>query len=156
PGRALRHQHGAGGGMTGGNLGHLLRTRRFWPLCAAQACGAFNDNLVKNALVVLALAHAGAAGPVIVASSPGPLTLRYVLLSATAGQLADRHDKARLIRILKVVELALLVVCGFGLWRETIPALLLVLVALGVQATFFGPLKYGILPDHLRDEELVG
>ena len=142
--------------MTDSSLTHLLRTRRFWPLCAAQACGAFNDNLVKNALVVLALLHAGAAGPVIVAASAGLFILPYVLLSATAGQLADRFDKARLIRIMKVAELVLLTVCGFGLWRESIPVLLLVLVALGVQATFFGPLKYGILPDHLRDEELVG
>lgn len=137
-------------------LAGLLRTRRFWPLCAAQACTAFNDNLVKNALVVLALMRAGAAGPIVVASSAGLFILPYVLLSATAGQLADRYDKARLIRIMKLAELALLVVCGFGLWRESIPVLLLVLVALGVQATFFGPLKYGILPDHLRDEELVG
>jgi acyl-[acyl-carrier-protein]-phospholipid O-acyltransferase/long-chain-fatty-acid--[acyl-carrier-protein] ligase len=137
-------------------LAGLLRTRRFWPLCAAQACTAFNDNLVKNALVVLALMKAGAAGPVIVASSAGLFILPYVLLSATAGQLADRHDKAWLIRIMKLAELALLAVCGLGLWRESIPVLLLVLIALGVQATFFGPLKYGILPDHLRDEELVG
>jgi len=142
--------------VTNHSLSHLLRTRRFWPLCVAQACGAFNDNLVKNALVVLALMHAGAAGPVIVASSAGLFILPYVLFSATAGQLADRYDKARLIRVMKVAELALLAVCGFGLWRESIAVLLLVLVALGVQATFFGPLKYGILPDHLREEELVG
>ena len=134
----------------------LLATRRFWPLCVAQACGALNDNLVKNALVVLALARSGADGPVIVALSAGLFILPYALFSATAGQLADRHDKARLIRIMKIAELLLIVVAGFGLWRESVPVLLLVLVALGVQATFFGPLKYGILPDLLREDELIG
>ncbi|MFI4983374.1 MAG: isochorismatase family protein, partial [Nevskiales bacterium] len=133
----------------------LLATRRFWPLCVTQACTSFNDNLVKNALVVLALIKAGAAGPVIVALSAGLFILPYTLLSATAGQLADRHDKARLIRIMKLAELLLVVVAGLGLWREDVPVLLLVLVALGVQATFFGPLKYGILPDHLRGDELI-
>src|SRR5262249_45725855 len=134
----------------------LLRTRRFWPLCLAQACGAFNDNLVKNALVVLALAHAGAAGAGVVAPSARLVIPPHVLLSPPAGQAAAPLGKAKLIRIMKVAELALLVVCGLGLWRDSIPALLAVLVALGVQATFFGPLKYGILPDHLRDDELVG
>ena len=136
-------------------LAALLATRRFWPLCVAQACGALNDNLVKNALVVLALFKAGAAGPTIVAASAGLFILPYALFSATAGQLADRHDKARLIRIMKWAEFLLILVAGFGLWRESVPVLLLVLVALGVQATFFGPLKYGILPDHLRDDELI-
>jgi len=72
--------------MTNGNLTHLLRTRRFWPLCAAQACGAFNDNLVKNALVVLALKTMGDTGPIIVAASAGLFIAPYVLLSATAEQ----------------------------------------------------------------------
>ena len=136
-------------------LAGLLATRRFWPLCVTQACGAFNDNLVKNALVVLALLRAGDAGPVIVAASAGLFILPFALFSATAGQLADRYDKARLIRIMKVAEALLILVAGFGLWRESVPVLLLVLVLLGVQATFFGPLKYGILPDHLRDDELI-
>jgi acyl-[acyl-carrier-protein]-phospholipid O-acyltransferase/long-chain-fatty-acid--[acyl-carrier-protein] ligase len=133
----------------------LLGTRRFWPLCLAQACGALNDNLVRNALVVLALFRAGAAGPVLVALAAGLFIFPYMLLSATAGQLADCHDKARLIRILKLAELVLMSVAAVGFLLDSLPILLLVLVALGVQASFFGPLKYGILPDHLRPEELI-
>jgi acyl-[acyl-carrier-protein]-phospholipid O-acyltransferase/long-chain-fatty-acid--[acyl-carrier-protein] ligase len=133
----------------------LLGTRRFWPLCLTQACGALNDNLVRNALVVLALFRAGAAGPVLVALAAGLFIFPYMLLSATAGQLADSHDKAKLIRILKLAELALMGVAAIGFLLDSLPILLLVLVALGVQASFFGPLKYGILPDHLRPEELL-
>jgi acyl-[acyl-carrier-protein]-phospholipid O-acyltransferase/long-chain-fatty-acid--[acyl-carrier-protein] ligase len=133
----------------------LLGTRRFWPLCVAQSCGALNDNLVRNALVVLALFKAGAAGPVLVALAAGLFMFPYVLFSATAGQLADCNDKSRLIRLLKWAELALMGVAAVGFLLDSVPILLVVLVALGAQASFFGPLKYGILPDHLRPEELL-
>jgi acyl-[acyl-carrier-protein]-phospholipid O-acyltransferase/long-chain-fatty-acid--[acyl-carrier-protein] ligase len=133
----------------------LLGTRRFLPLCIAQACGALNDNLVRNALVVLALFKAGAAGPILVALAAGLFMFPYVLFSATAGQLADRSDKAWLIRLLKWAELALMVVAAVGFLLDSVPVLLIVLVALGAQASFFGPLKYGILPDHLRPNELL-
>ena len=137
------------------NLLTLLGTRRFWPLCLTQACGGLNDNLVRNALVVLALFKAGAAGPVLVALAAGLFMFPYMLLSATAGQLADSHDKAWLIRVLKVAELLLMGVAALGFLTDSVAVLLVVLVGLGVQASFFGPLKYGILPDHLRREELV-
>lgn len=133
----------------------LFSTRRFWPLCVTQACGALNDNLVRNALVVLALYRAGSAGPVLVALAAGLFIFPYMLLSASAGQLADCHDKARLIRILKLAELALMGTAALGFLLDSVPVLLVVLVALGVQASLFGPLKYGILPDHLRDDELL-
>lgn len=138
-----------------GKLLALFGTRRFWPLCLTQACGALNDNLVRNALVVLALFRAGSAGPVLVALASGLFIFPYMLLSASAGQLADCHDKARLIRVLKLAELALMSVAALGFLLDSLPILLLVLVGLGVQASLFGPLKYGILPDHLRPEELL-
>lgn len=140
--------------MDSGVLG-LLGTRRFWPLCVTQACTALNDNLVRNALVVLALFRAGSAGPVLVALAAGLFIFPYMLLSASAGQLADCHDKARLIRLLKLAELVLMSVAGLGFLLDSLPILLIVLVALGVQASLFGPLKYGILPDHLQPQELL-
>jgi acyl-[acyl-carrier-protein]-phospholipid O-acyltransferase / long-chain-fatty-acid--[acyl-carrier-protein] ligase len=133
----------------------LFGTRRFWPLCATQACTALNDNLVRNALVVLALYRAGSAGPVLVALAAGLFILPYMLLSASAGQLADSRDKARLIRILKCAEFALMGTAALGFLLGSVPVLLVVLVALGVQASLFGPLKYGILPDHLPPDELL-
>ncbi len=133
----------------------LFGTRRFWPLCATQACTALNDNLVRNALVVLALYRAGSAGPILVALAAGLFILPYMLLSASAGQLADCRDKARLIRMLKCAEFALMGTAALGFVLGSVPVLLVVLVALGVQASLFGPLKYGILPDHLRPDELL-
>jgi acyl-[acyl-carrier-protein]-phospholipid O-acyltransferase / long-chain-fatty-acid--[acyl-carrier-protein] ligase len=133
----------------------LFGSRRFWPLCTTQACTALNDNLVRNALVVLALDRAGAAGPVLVALAAGLFIFPYMLLSASAGQLADSSDKARLIRLLKLVELALMATSAAGFLLDSVPTLLVVLVGLGVQASLFGPLKYGILPDHLQPQELL-
>jgi acyl-[acyl-carrier-protein]-phospholipid O-acyltransferase / long-chain-fatty-acid--[acyl-carrier-protein] ligase len=138
-----------------GTLFALFGTRRFWPLCATQACTALNDNLVRNALVVLALYRAGSAGPILVALAAGLFILPYMLLSASAGQLADCRDKARLIRILKCAEFALMGTAALGFLLGSVAVLLVVLVALGVQASLFGPLKYGILPDHLRPDELL-
>lgn len=110
---------------------------------------------MRNALVVLALFKAGAAGPILVALAAGLFMFPYVLFSATAGQLADRSDKSWLIRLLKWAELALMAVAALGFLLDSVPVLLIVLVALGAQASFFGPLKYGILPDHLRPHELL-
>ena len=114
-----------------------------------------NDNLVRNALVVLALFRAGSAGPVLVALAAGLFIFPYIMLSASAGQLADGRDKARLIRALKLTELILMSIAGLGFLLDSLPVLVAVLVGLGVQASLFSPLKYGILPDHLQSEELL-
>jgi MFS family permease len=133
----------------------LLRTARFLPLFITQALGAINDNLFKNALVVLALYRLDHAGPVLVALAGGVFILPYALFSALAGQLADRFEKSRLIRFTKFWELGLMLLAAAGFLSTSIPALMLVLFGLGTQAAFFSPLKYGILPDHLREDELI-
>ena len=86
----------------------LLWSRRLGPLCLSQACGAFNDNLVKNAMVVLAIFRLGAGGAGLAALAGALFIAPYALLSATAGQLADRFDKSRLIRVVKAAEVALM------------------------------------------------
>ena len=141
----------AGVGMTS----PLLRTRRFLPLFLTQALGALNDNLFKNALVVLVVFRMAEGGPTLVALAGGVFILPYALFSALAGQLADRFDKSRLIRLTKLFEVALMALAAWGFLAGNVPALFAVLFGLGVQATFFGPLKYGILPDHLAEDELV-
>ncbi|MCK8784155.1 acyl-[ACP]--phospholipid O-acyltransferase [Roseomonas sp. NAR14] len=133
----------------------LLRTRRFLPLLVTQTLGALNDNLFKNALVVLTLFQAAQGGAVLVAAAGGVFILPYVLFSSIAGQLADRSEKSRLIRRLKWLELGLMVLAVAGFLSGSLPLLFAVLFGLGVQATFFSPLKYGILPDHLAESELV-
>ncbi len=133
----------------------LLGTRRFLPLFVTQALGAANDNLFKNALVVLALYRLAHTGPIIVALAGGVFILPYALFSATAGQIADKFEKSRLIRLVKFWELGLMVLATAGFLTGSVLALMLVLFGLGIQATFFSPLKYGILPDLLGEAELI-
>jgi len=134
----------------------LLASRRFGPLFVAQGLGAVNDNMFKNALVVLALYRLESVGPVLVALAGGVFILPYALFSAAAGQLADKFDKARMIRLTKWWELGLMVLAAAGFLSGSILLLMLVLFGLGMQAAFFSPCKYGILPAHLTDAELVG
>jgi acyl-[acyl-carrier-protein]-phospholipid O-acyltransferase/long-chain-fatty-acid--[acyl-carrier-protein] ligase len=134
----------------------LLTSRRLGPLLVTQTLGALNDNLFKNALVVLILFRAGQAGaPALVALAGGVFILPYVLLSATAGQIADKWEKSRTILIVKLGEVVLMVMAAIGFLLGSVPVLFAVLFGLGIQATFFGPLKYSILPAHLAEDELV-
>lgn len=133
----------------------LLRGRTLWPLALAQSCGALNDNLVKNAMLVLALFKLGQGGAGLSALAGALFIAPYVLLSATAGKLADRFPKPRLVLIYKVAEAALMAAAALGFLAASVPALLAVLVGLGVQAALFGPVKYGVLPEYLAPEELL-
>ena len=138
----------------------LLARRRFAPLFVTQFLGAFNDNLFKNALVILIAfrlaAQSSMSGPLLVTLAAGIFILPFFLFSAWAGQLADRHDKARLIRIIKFAEIPIMLAGAAALFAADLWSLMAVLFLMGSQSAFFGPLKYGILPDHLRAEELVG
>lgn len=133
----------------------LLTTRRLWPLALTQSCGALNDNLVKNAMVVLALFQLSEGGTALSALAGALFIAPYILLSATAGKLADRFSKPRVILVYKFAELALMAVAAAAFLTESVPGLLFVLAGLGVQATLFGPVKYGLLPEHLAESELV-
>ena len=133
----------------------LVTTRRLGSLLLAQACGAFNDNLVKNAMLVLAIFTLGAGGAGLSALAGALFIAPYILLSATAGKLADRLSKTRLIVIYKLAEVALMLLSAAAFLSQSVPFLLAVLFGLGVQAALFGPVKYGILPELLRTRELV-
>lgn len=137
----------------------LLRTRRLLPLFVTQLLGAFNDNLFKAALTLI-LVYGGLiaedATDLFVNLAAGLFMLPFFLFSATAGVLADRFEKSRLIRAVKVGEIAIAAFAGLALYFQNVPALLLVLFLLGVQSAFFGPLKFAILPQHLHTTELVG
>ncbi|MBN8874187.1 MAG: MFS transporter [Rhodospirillales bacterium] len=133
----------------------LLRTVRLGPLALTQACGAFNDNLVKNAMVVFALFTLGQGGAGLSALAGALFIAPYLLLSATAGQLADRYPKSRVIFVTKLAECVLMLAAAAAFLAGSVPGLLAVLFGLGVQAAMFGPVKYGVLPELLRPEELV-
>ncbi|OSM01579.1 acyl-[ACP]--phospholipid O-acyltransferase [Magnetofaba australis] len=139
---------------------HFLRTTRFLPLFVTQFLGAFNDNLFKNAVVILVTftlaERMGADAGVLVAAAAGVFILPFFLFSASAGQLADQREKSRLIRRIKLIEIPIMGLATLGFWLGNGWMLLATLFLMGTQSTFFGPLKYGILPDHLHEDELIG
>ncbi|HTZ77095.1 MAG TPA: acyl-[ACP]--phospholipid O-acyltransferase [Stellaceae bacterium] len=141
---------------------HLLKSRRLLPLFITQFLGAVNDNLLKTALVTIATYRAFAdptTTRIVVAIATAIFILPYFPFSATAGQLADKFEKSRLIRLIKLWEVGVMTLAAVGFTFGGTTFLyfeLVVLFLLGVQATFFGPVKYGILPDHLREDELMG
>jgi len=136
----------------------LMKQRRFLPLFATQFLNAFNDNFYKMSVVVLAT-YAIYTKPAEVAwfnaFVGGLFILPFFLFSALAGQLADSTDKTKMIRIIKTAEIAIMVVGGAGIWMHNVPLMLLALFAMGTHSTFFGPIKYAILPQHLEDDEVL-
>jgi 1-acyl-sn-glycerol-3-phosphate acyltransferase len=139
--------------------GHLVRQARFGPLFATQFMGAFNDNVFKNALVLLVVFQGsvvfGLAPAVVVQLAAGLFVLPFFLFSGTAGQLADKYEKTRLIRLIKAIEIGIASLAALGFVTHHIELLLGTLFLMGLHSTLFGPLKYSILPQHLHADELV-
>lgn len=138
----------------------LLKTRRFLPFFVAQFLGAFNDNLFKNALIVLLTYKAASwttlQSGVLANMAAGIFILPFFLFSATAGQLADKYDKSKLSRLIKLLEIIIMMVAGVGFVMHSFSLLMVALFLLGLQSSLFGPVKYSILPQHLKVEELIG
>jgi MFS family permease len=138
---------------------HLLRTRRFLPIFATQFLGAFNDNLFRTSMVMLVIygIYRDAAQEAAFSAIAGGLfILPFFLLSALSGQLADALDKAKIVRIVKSAEIVIMIFGAAGLLLHNIPLLLVALTAMGIHSTFFGPIKYAILPQHLHKDEVLG
>ena len=138
----------------------LLRERRFAPFFWTQFLGAGNDNVYKNALIIFVAFHAArltTLEPNALVNLAGAVFIApFVLLSATAGQLADKFEKSRLIRWVKLFEISIMVVGLAGFWRQDLVLMFAALALLGVHSALFGPVKYAILPQHLKPDELVG
>jgi MFS family permease len=144
----------------------LLKERRFLPLFVTQFLGAFNDNLFKQAMVIVVVyqIYNDPRYEQSFTSLASALSIiPFVLLSALAGQLADAHDKTRIIRIVKTAEILIMVGGGAGLLLARaghtnigMVLMLSAVLALGVHSTFFGPIKYAILPQHLHEDEVLG
>jgi len=146
--------------MENENQFRLLRKRRFAPFFLTQVLGAFNDNVYKNALVILVAYHAASYASIdpnlLTNVAAGLFILPFVLFSATAGQIADKFEKSAIIRIIKASEIGIMVIAAAGLLLKNLPLLLAALFLLGLHSTFFGPVKYAILPQVLSPAELVG
>lgn len=148
---------------------HLIHSRRFLPLFVTQLLNAFNDNLFKNAMVlfvVYQVYQSEKAEAQFSAIASAVFILPFFVLSAISGQLADMRDKARIIRIIKAAEIGIMTIGALGLMMASqkilvttiaIPLMMLALLGMGIHSTFFGPIKYAILPQHLhKDEVLAG
>lgn len=138
----------------------LLGQRRFAPLFWVQALGAFNDNVFKNALAIMvtyqSMTIAGLEPSTTVALCGGLFILPFFLFSGLAGRIADHWPKTQLIPWIKLGEIVIMVVAAVGLVLANLPLLLLVLFLMGAQSAFFGPIKFGILPELLEERDLVG
>ncbi len=134
---------------------HLMTSRRFAPLFWCQFFSAFNDNFLKNALVFLILFAPGVANrETLITLTAAVFIGPFFFLSGLGGQMADRFDKAVVAQRVKLAEIAVAGVGVIGFWLHSIPIMFVTLLMFGVIATLFGPIKYGILPDHLKKEEL--
>ncbi len=138
----------------------LLKTRRFLPIFIAQFLGALNDNTFKQALVILFTFNAAqitSIQPTILNNlAAGLFILPYFLFSSTVGQLADKFEKAKLTQYIKIFEIAIMTLSAIGLLTQQYWMLMVALFLMGTLATFFGPIKYSILPQLLAKDELVG
>jgi 1-acyl-sn-glycerol-3-phosphate acyltransferase len=138
----------------------LLTQKRFAPFFWTQFLGAFNDNLFKTALLVSltydALSWTTMSPSLLTNLIPGLFILPYVLFSATAGQIAEKVDKARLSRYVKMLEIAIMAIAGIGWMTHTLWLLIAAVIGMGIHSTLFGPVKYAYLPQNLKTEELVG
>jgi 1-acyl-sn-glycerol-3-phosphate acyltransferase len=144
------------------NQFQLLAQRRFAPYFIVTLLGAFNDNVFRQAIIgllgvmVVAGAMDGSTRGIYTQLAPAVFILPYFLFSATAGQIAEKLEKARLIRIVTLMEIAIMSVAALGFWLQDVRILLAALFATGLQSALFGPVKYSILPSVLRPEELTG
>ena len=137
----------------------LLKQRRFAPFFATQFLGAANDNLFKFALTVLVTYQLQVSWlpPQMAGLVIGALfILPFLLMSATAGQWADKHDKATIMRHTKLMEVVIMAIAVVGLIGQMVPLLLVCIFLMGLQSTLFGPVKYAYLPQHLSERELTG
>ena len=144
--------------MLTNNPFHLLTQRRFAGLFITQFLGAFNDNLYKNALLLLiAFGHLPSllGKDTLINLSAGLFILPFFLFSPLAGQISDKYNKAQLMRTVKFIEMFVMCLGVIGFYQHNTILLLFVLFLMGVEATFFGPAKYSILPQHLDKKELL-
>lgn len=138
---------------------HLIKDKRFWPSFWTQFFGAFNDNVFKNALVILiafqTFSLMGLNSEQMVALCGGIFILPFFLFSALAGQICDKYPKDKLMFYIKVWEVIVMLIGSIGFLLNNVSMLLVTLFLMGLQSTFFGPVKYSILPELINDDELV-
>ncbi|MBQ4472559.1 MAG: MFS transporter [Alphaproteobacteria bacterium] len=134
---------------------HLLKSKRFLPLLITQFLGALNNNLFKNALLILVTLRLAEQADVLSNVIAALFIIPFFLFSATAGEVSDKYDRSRVARTLKVMELILMLAVGVVYLIQSLPCLVILLALMGAQSAFFGPVKYSLLPQQLHPSELV-
>ncbi len=138
----------------------LMRERRFRPFFYTQFWGAFNDNVFKTALITLVAFHGASLKNInsvtLIILLPGLFILPFFLFSATAGQIADKFEKSKIIRLVKVFEVCIMLFASVGFFLHNLLLLTAALFMMGMHSTLFGPVKYSYLPQHLKENELIG
>ena len=133
----------------------ILKSKRFLPLMLTQFFGALNDNLFKNALLITVTLTMASKAAILSNIIAALFILPFFLFSATAGEIADKYDKSKIARLLKITELILMLDALFIYQQQSIWGLIILLFLMGTQSTFFGPVKYALLPQHLQTQELA-
>jgi MFS family permease len=141
------------------NQPYLLKSQRFLPLFITQFFGAFNDNVFKNAFLIWFTYDISSKlnmdAQLMVTIASGLFVLPFFLFSALAGQIADKFEKSKITHIIKIAEIVIMAFSFIGFYFENIYLLLLLVFLMGIHSTFFGPIKYSLLPETLKDKELV-
>ncbi len=137
----------------------ILKSRNFLPLFLTQFLGAFNDNLLKNAVIALitfklAVTSGGSTG-ILVTAAAGIFILPFFIFSATAGQMSDKYDRGQMARYVKIAEIGIMILAFAAFMSSSVPLLMIVIFLMGTHSAFFGPIKYAILPQHLDGKDLL-
>jgi len=142
------------------NQFYLFKDKRFIPIFVVQLCGALNDNLLKTALIILVtykLANELTIQPYLLAMLANALfVLPFVLFASVAGQIADRYERSSIVKIIKLIEIGYVIASAYGFYTTNLPILFSCCGLMGIHSTFFGPIKYSVLPDQLKKDELLG
>lgn len=139
---------------------YLFKDKRFLPNFIIQLCGCLNDNILKNALVILitygVVGTLSKYNNLLVLFTNAIFVLPFIIFASIAGQIADKYERSTLIKIIKIFEIAIIALAIYGFSNNNIIILLCCICLMGIHSTFFGPIKYSVLPDHLNKDELLG
>jgi len=139
---------------------YLFKDRRFLPIFIVQFCGCLNDSVLKNALIILItfkIANSLTIAPYMLVMLANVLFIApFVLFASLAGQIADRYERTIIVKIIKSAEIGIVFLSAYGFYSVNLVVLFVALTLMGIHSTFFGPIKYSVLPDQLKKQELLG
>jgi len=139
---------------------YLFKDKRFMPMFIVQFCGCLNDSILKNALIILItfkLSDSSSLPPyILVMLANIALVAPFLIFASLAGQLADRYERSTIVQIIKFIEIAIVMLSAYGFYHTNLNILFTCIVLMGIHSTFFGPIKYSVLPDKLKKDELLG